>query len=381
MTDITIHTEAEHQTTGVSNAFIDDYRPNANGDFVKIYLYLLRVLSQENAHFSISQMADKLHYTENDIRRGLAYWEQLHLLRLEYDNDARLISVCLLTPQRFSHRADAVSHPAILEAVSNHDVPVAAITAAEQIAYTVVAEPKDTPQTNPATSTGSTPQYSAMDIASFKEQENVSELLFISEHYIGHTLNMTEINKIFFWYDQLHFSVDMIEYLVEYCVEKGHPNIHYMNKVALNWAESGIATVEEAKQSANIHSQSYYAVMKAFGISGRNLLDAEIAYIRKWTGTYGFTLDIITEACARTIRNTGKAKFEYADSILTSWHKQGIRHLEDIARLDEAFASNKPAKTTNKPAARTTNNRFHNFEQRSYDDDYYIALEQQLLRK
>ena len=121
--------------------------------------------------------------------------------------------------------------------------------------------------------------------------------------------------------------------------------------------------------------------MKAFGISGRNLLDAEIAYIRKWTGTYGFTLDIITEACARTIRNTGKAKFEYADSILTSWHKQGIRHLEDIARLDEAFASNKPAKTTNKPAARTTNNRFHNFEQRSYDDDYYIALEQQLLRK
>ena len=52
-----------------------------------------------------------------------------------------------------------------------------------------------------------------------------------------------------------------------------------------------------------------------------------------------------------------------------------------FARLDEAFASNKPAKTTNKPAARTTNNRFHNFEQRSYDDDYYIALEQQLLRK
>ena len=93
MTDITIHTEAEHQTTGVSNAFIDEYMPDANGDFVKIYLYLLRVLSQENAHFSISQMADKLHYTENDIRRGLAYWEQLHLLRLEYDNDARLISV------------------------------------------------------------------------------------------------------------------------------------------------------------------------------------------------------------------------------------------------------------------------------------------------
>ena len=169
--------------------------------------------------------------------------------------------------------------------------------------------------------------------------------------------------------------------MVECCVEKGHPNFHYMNKVALNWKESGISSLQEAKDSTNIHSQSYYAIMKVFGISGRNLTERETAFINKWTSSYGFSLDIIREACERTIRNTGKVNFEYADSILGSWSKKGIRQLDDIARLDEAFASTKQAKVASAPAARTKTNRFHNFEQRQYDDDYYEALEQQLLRK
>ena len=121
--------------------------------------------------------------------------------------------------------------------------------------------------------------------------------------------------------------------------------------------------------------------MKAFGISGRNLTERETAFINKWTSSYSFSLDIIREACERTIRNTGKVNFEYADSILGSWSKKGIRQLDDIARLDEAFASTKQAKVASAPVARTKTNRFHNFEQRQYDDDYYEALEQQLLRK
>lgn len=80
--------------------------------------------------------------------------------------------------------------------------------------------------------------------------------------------------------------------------------------------------LQEAKDSTNIHSQSYYAIMKAFGISGRNLTERETAFINKWTSSYSFSLDIIREACERTIRNTGKVNFEYADSILGSWSKR-----------------------------------------------------------
>lgn len=349
MTDILIHTAGGHQVTCVPNAFIDEYMHDANGEFVKIYLYLLHMLCHDNGHFSISAMADKFNYTESDIRRSLSYWEKMHLLHLEYDESGNLVGICLLEPQGCSQVTVSKTQTA------TSPVPVAK------------------PKANEASHIS---QYSPEDIMVFQEQDNVQELLMVSERYIGHPLTMTDINSILYWYDQLQFPTELIEYLVEYCVEKGHVSVHYMNKVALDWAKNGITTLEEAKQNTNIHSQSYYAVMKAFGISGRNLVRNEIAFIEKWTNLYGFTLDIINEACARTIRNTGKANFEYADSILTSWHKKHIHHLEDVATLDKAFSSNKQAK----PAAKT-NNRFHNFEQRRNDDDYYETLEQQLLRK
>ena len=370
MTDIQIHTATSHASTCVSNIFIDDYMPDASGEFVKIYLYLLRVLSDGNGHFSPSAMADKFHYTENDIRRGLSYWEQMHLIQLEYNDANQLTGICLLEPKQHAAETPTQVQPTIATFT-----PVAA-------SIPVVSPAPSVEQQNDTVLLPAEPRhYSPREIASFKKKDDIAELLYISERYVGHPLNLTEIEKILFWSEELQFPVDMIEYLVEYCVEKGHSSFHYMNKIALNWKESRISTLEAAKSAANIHSQSYYAIMKAFGISGRNLTDRETEYVHKWTSSYGFSLDIIGEACARTIRNTGKANFEYADSILNSWHKKDIHHLEDIARLDEAFASTKQQKTASAPVARTKTNRFHNFDQRQYDDEYYEALEQQLLRK
>ena len=40
-----------------------------------------------------------------------------------------------------------------------------------------------------------------------------------------------------------------------------------MNKVALGWADAGIKTVDQAKDDAAAHSQIYYSVMKALGIT------------------------------------------------------------------------------------------------------------------
>lgn len=354
MTDITIHTAGAHQVTCVSNAFIDEYMHDASGEFVKIYLYLLRMLCHDDGRFSLSAMADKFHYTESDIRRGLSYWEKMHLLHLEYDTAGKLIGICLLEPQGCSQ------------------VTVSPASVSVQPSPKAQPKPAALPAKHPEMS-----RYSPEEIMHFQDREDVRELMMVAETYIGHPLSMSDVNTVLYWYDSLRFSTELIEYLVEFCVEKGHPSLYYMNKVALNWSENGISDVSEAKQTAQIHSQSYYAVMKAFGITGRSLIPAEISFIEKWTGNYGFTLDIINEACSRTIRNTGKANFEYADSILTSWHQKGILHLEDIASADKEHAAAKTAK----PKAKTGANRFHNFDQRPYDDDFYDHLEQQLLQK
>lgn len=101
-----------------------------------------------------------------------------------------------------------------------------------------------------------------------------------------------------------------------------------------------------------------------------------------WLNQYGFTLEIISEACSRTVLATGKASFSYADSILESWFKQGVHHLSDIDSLDLNFQQKKSAKAkaaAPKPKAPASKNRFNNFQQRNYNN--MAELETQLLGK
>ena len=104
-----------------------------------------------------------------------------------------------------------------------------------------------------------------------------------------------------FFYDDLHFSADLLEYLVEYCVSKGSTSIHYLKKVGLAWQESGIRDVASAKQETTTFNKHYYTILKAFGIRNRAPVEKEAEMMDRWLNTYGFTIDLITEACQRTI--------------------------------------------------------------------------------
>ena len=110
-------------------------------------------------------------------------------------------------------------------------------------------------------------------------------------------------------------------------------------------------------------------------------MEAETAFIRKWTKEFAFDLPLIQEACARTITATHQPSFEYTDSILTSWHKNHVHTLEDIKTLDAAYAKAKktapqPNASDSAPASAPRKNSFNNFKPRSYD---YEHLEGTLL--
>ena len=55
---------------------------------------------------------------------------------------------------------------------------------------------------------------------------------------MGKPLSSKEIQKINYFFDTLHFSTDLIEYLIEYCVENGHKSMHYIESVALAWSDA-----------------------------------------------------------------------------------------------------------------------------------------------
>ena len=94
---IRLHSTGLNDATILSNIFIDRFMPKANGEFVKVYIYLLRMLGRPEEAFGLSQMADSLFCTEGDILRALKYWESERRIIL-LDGEAELTGITLQAP-------------------------------------------------------------------------------------------------------------------------------------------------------------------------------------------------------------------------------------------------------------------------------------------
>ena len=393
---IMLHSTGTNDVTVLSNVFIDRFMPRAGGEFVKVYIYLLRMLGSPQEAFGLSQMADSLYCTEGDILRALKYWENEKLVSLFYEGNT-LTGITLQAPwnqEEAPVAAGTEEHSAIQPtggfsaqmknpADSENTAQTSPIGALGS--YDMDSNPVTDSNTRELSSPATVPSKSLSEsrhltpdrVKELKQNEDIVQLLYIAEQYLGKTLTPTETRKILFFYDELHMSVDLIDYLIEYCVGRDHRSIRYIETVALAWKEEGITTVEMAKDSTSRYSKEYFTVLKAMGITNRNPADTEIALINTWTKEYGFTMDLIQEACSRTVLQTGQPSFPYTDKILQSWNKKKIRTLEDVRLQDAQHQKRKLEKTASKPAQQPkATNRFNNFHQRDYD---FAEYEKRLL--
>lgn len=415
MGELLLQTEQKTSYTNVPNSFIDTEMCEANGDFVKIYLYLLRCTLNLPEEFSVSFMADKFNLTENDVVRALRYWEKKELIHLS-TNNSKIIGITILETDKASHfnntepqeQTYSYYRPASFNPV-NREIASAADTRSKTSGHisqnhivgsttasskhkteepAVVVRPSTAAAMNAyhAASTMKTPENVPTE---HNEEENASlrEIMILAEAYLKKPLTSDEAMTIYYFYDTLHFSIDLIEYLIEYCVSNDKRNMKYIEKVALAWAEKGIKTVAAAKEEiASSPNKDYYTILKGFGIRDRHPVENEIEYMNKWSNAYGFDVDIILEACARTMKKGNQsAPFVYADKILSNWYKSGVISLKDIQRLDIDYnnkRSNSSPANDASSAAKTSaigkvsgKNSFNNFEQRTTD---YNAIEEQL---
>lgn len=301
--------------TVIANDFIDRYMASANGEYVKVYLYVLR---HQYETIDVGRIADALDHTEADVRRALSYWEKIGALKIGSVSEKRK------------------------EKEPSERTLSAAQTAASRTAY------------------------SQDKVNLLAENPEFKQLLYIAQQYMKKQFTPRETEVFAYLYDGLHMSAELLEYLVEYCVQGGHTSIRYIETVALNWHEKGLAEVEAAKAYTSGFSKNSFAVMKAFGLANRRPGDIEKEHIERWFFTYGFSKEIVLEACNRTLKATQSPSFSYAEKILSQWHKANVKSLQDVAILDQ---KRQPVKTKpdQKPA-----NKFHNFEQRNTDYDSIV---------
>ena len=319
--------------TAVSSEFIDRYMTAANGEYVKVFLYLLRHGEED---VTVSSIADALNHTESDVKRALAYWKEAGVLEEEAPAPEETEKTREGGEDR-GRKAEAES--------------------------AITAVPAEIPDAGNS--------YERMQRLS--EDEEFSALLYAVQQYLGKTFTQIECEKFAYFYDGLKMSGELLEYLAEYCAGGGHSSIRYIEKVALNWYQMGIKTREEARDYTQRFSRDTSAVMKAFGITSRSPATAEQEYMKKWFREYGFDSAIVTEACSRTITATGAASFPYADKILSGWKESGVRTLSDIGELDKKRRLTKPKQEKGRESGTVgrklpgNSNRFRNFEERSYN--------------
>lgn len=282
--------------------------PSANGAYVKVYLMAL-ALGVRSEEMSTAEMAGKLNLLESDVVNALEYWNKLGALKYSR----------------------------------------------EQVSFgSAVSEVQE-----------SKPQKKDMEEirGAMTENPELADLCTLSQEILGKTLRNKDIETLYWFYDELGLSPEVITMLLEYCVSKDKRNMNYIEKVAISWHENGIVTIDAADRFINNEKEKsgyFYSLRKLFGIDNRSLSKTEETYLKSWRDDLGMDENMVGLAYEYCIMQTSKLSFPYMNSIIKRWNELGIHTVPEAERDHEDFK---------------TKNKQNNLDVYNDDDFNYAELE------
>ena len=361
MSEINLNVTVNTNATIISNAFIERFINDANASHIRFYLYLM-YYSKNHRSFSISNACDFLDDSERDVIRSINYWEKQGVFKVTRTDKNTITSI-------------SISDPSISDYEAEDTTPAAGEAKAEEIkAYEI----------NPEEGSANEP----LSLFTYEEEEetgcdfDLKQVIASAGKYAGRTLSGSEIDFICDLNEKLGFSAELISYLYEYCcLTREKSRFSYIQKVALAWAEKNIRTVEAAQIEAKTFNKENSLVMKSFGLT-RLPGVSEKQYIDRWFHEYKMSEELVAEACDRALLALNKPSFSYADGVLKKWFAKGIKDLHGVAEDDKLYHMTKQklhVVMDNSP--KPLNNRFNNFEQRSYSGEEMADITKKLLKK
>lgn len=285
----------------VSTDFIEKKMLNANGAYVKVYLYALNLaykgISEDN-----SEIAKKLNLLESDVVNAFEYWSKEEILTV--NNDCIYFGGNTSSSRKINQNT---SSGKINQNIKNKDTQK---KSPENIAYLMM------------------------------DNKILADLCSLAQEILGKTLNNSDLETLYWFYDELGFSPEVIIMLLEYCVSKEKRNMKYIEKVAIGWHENGITTMDAVDNYIKEEKEKsgyFYSLRKLFGITDRNLSKSEELYLKTWHNEYGMNEEMVALAYEYCILSTNKLSFPYINSIIKDWHEKGIKTISEAEKDHEDF--------------------------------------------
>ncbi|MGL5150551.1 MAG: DnaD domain protein [Clostridium sp.] len=320
--------------TPVNNVFIEKYMPKARGEFIKVYLIMLKYTVSGEPGVSSSICASALNLLESDVMNALNYWHDEGVIKLIKRDKMNNFSVEFLP---------------------------------------LDAETKTTSKD--------------VNLLHALNNTQTSDMLNDIEKILARPLSSKEMEIYLSWQSDFKFSSELILLLIEYCVSKNKTDFRYIEKVAIAWNDKNIKTIDQAQNYIRSTEDKWIKIRKVMtylGLQNGEVMKAQQELMEKWLFTFNFDLEVIEKACEVCSLRLNRADFKYIDGILVNWHKNNLMTLEDIAKKDNNTTKNnftqQNQKFNNKPAypnvSKGSKLKFNNFTPREYD---YDELERKLL--
>lgn len=284
----------------VPSSVVDKYIKLANGNSLKLLLFLLRHGGEE---FTEEKLNEELGFRERgELEDAALFWIQRGVIR--YDNG-------------------------LTTAPESRDIK-------PEVTESADVSPAPKPLPKPAVKPVS---VSSGEVADRIKTDKELEMLFKeAELLYAHPLRQRENQLVISLVDHYGLPVGVALMLLKYCFKSEKTSPGYIQTVAADWAAEEIDTIELA--DARI-----LALEKRSGIEERLREAMELKtkftprmreYIKTWTDDWGFGEDMIMLAYEKTLDQIGEWKPAYANKILESWKDEGLRTSADVNRAAQS---------------------------------------------
>lgn len=222
------------EITCVPNAFIDEYLGEASGEYVRVYLYLLRHLRE---NLKIHSIADALNLTDYDIKRAIFYWEKRGIFK---EGTAKAVE-----EEIRSEEAARLSEEVLHRKQANNFTKLSFFAEKNQKHLPLAEKNSSLAEQNVSFT-----QRNLLPIEEKKQEINEEEfegILYVAQYLLPGGVSRSHIQKFEYMVEYLGMSSELIEFLLDYCASIGKTSPRYIESVALDWHEKRIQTVKQAK--------------------------------------------------------------------------------------------------------------------------------------